>query len=462
MKFAGANSGAPYIRCWENQSLEGDSLYLTDIAAADRQKSLGSFPQNNQTGISMIPKEYWAKRTDSTADIIFEGVEKGLGKLVVTIHGKNGVLLGEGGEAWIQLLDVREMYQRARIVNEPEAIPHPWDNPNPPAQAWTWDPWNWPYSEDPDAKPITAVFVHGWRLKYMDFMNWSDSSYKRLWHQGFKGKFYSFRWATFSGDNNGLPYGLDEELEDNSGGNSIIIPPGGLTYNASEYRAWLCGPALASFVNQLPNPDQRKLFAHSMGNVISGAALRSGMEIESYAMCNSAVAAMAYDPTRIYPDYAGYKTPDTDHDPAIRNGYGLANKFNLANMPEIFNFSLPADEALKGWLTNNKLFKADHNKSYRYQENPVPISSYKLSYTSPNTVYRNITGLSEAMGYVTQSRSLPAGADLLTSGSVNNAAVDMTSWGFGKTHSAVWRWSNQKSHIFWEQLVERLRLKTQN
>jgi hypothetical protein len=463
VKFAGANSGVPYIRCWENQSLEGDSLYLTDIAAADRQKSLVSFPRNSQTGISMIPKEYWAKRTDSTADIIFEGVERGKGKLVVTIHDKNGLSLGEGGETWIQLLDVREMYQRARIVNEPEAIPHPWDNPNPPAQAWSWDPWDWPYSEDPDAKPITAVFVHGWRLRYMDFMNWSDTSYKRLWHQGFKGKFYSFRWASFSADNNGLPYGLDEELEDNSGGSSIIIPPGGLTYNASEYRAWLCGPALASFVNQLPNPGKRSLFAHSMGNVISGAALRSGMSVQRYAMCNSAVAAMAYDPTRIHPDYTGYKTPDTDHDPAIRNGYGLASKFSgLANMPQIFNFSLPADEALKGWLSNNKFFKADHNKYYWYQEYPEPMTTYRLFYNPFQNNFRNVTGLPEAMGYLTQSRSLPAGADLLTAGSVNNAAVDMTSWGFGKTHSAVWRWSNQKSHLFWENLVEKLDLKPQD
>ena len=291
----------------------------------------------------------------------------------------------------------------------------------------------------------------------MDFMNWSDTGYKRLWHQGFKGKFYSFRWATFSADNNGLPYGLDEELEEHSG--TVTIPPGGLTYNASEYRAWLCGPALASFVNQLPNPDHRKLFAHSMGNVISGAALRVGMEVESYAMCNAAVAAMAYDPTRIHQDYIGYETPDTDHDPAIRNGYGLANKFNLTNMPEVFNFCLPDDEALKGWLSNNKFFKAD--RYYSYNDNPL-INHYKLNYVISENTYRNVTGLSEAMGYVTQSRSLPAGADPGTAGSVNNTPVNMTTWGFGKTHSAVWRWSNQKSHVFWENLVEKLKLSPKN
>lgn len=131
-------------------------------------------------------------------------------------------------------------------------------------------------------------------------------------------------------------------------------------------------------------------------------------------------------------------------------------------MPQIFNFSLPADEALKGWLSNNKSFKADHNKYYSYQEYPQPVTTYRLFYNPFQNNFRNVTGLSEAMGYVTQSRSLPAGADLLTAGSVNNAAVDMTSWGFGKTHSAVWRWSNQKSHLFWENLVEKLELNPQD
>ena len=149
-----------------------------------------------------------------TAQLIFEGVSKGNGELVVVIHDKYGKEIAESSGTWIQLLDVREMYRRARIVNEPEQIDDPWANQNPPAQAWVWDDFDWPYSDDPHAESVTAVYVHGWRLKYWDFMNWSDTTYKRLWHQGFKGKFYSFRWATFSGDNNWLPYGFDERLED--------------------------------------------------------------------------------------------------------------------------------------------------------------------------------------------------------------------------------------------------------
>lgn len=433
VKFEGATSGGAYIRCWENQSLEGDSSYITDDAAADRQKLLIAFPRDSQTGVSIIPTGYWAKRTDSTAEIIFEGVEKGLGKLVVTIHDKNGLLLGEAGETWVQLFDVREMYQRARIVNEAEQIPDPWVNDNPPPQQWVWDPWNWPYSEDPDAESISAIFVHGWRMTYNEYLQWSQTTYKRLWHQGFKGKFYSFRWATHS--------------------------PSLFTYNGSEYRAWLCGPALASFVNQLPNPLNRNLFAHSMGNVTSGAALRSGMAIRRYAMCNAAMAAMAYDPdpSLVPPDLAGINTPDTDSDPATATTYGLKNKFNLQNLP-IINFALPRDSALDVWRTNNALFKPENLQNYYYDEFPLPMTSHKLFFNSPlvpNT-FRGITSVPEAMGYVTKSRTRAVGAIVETHGAINDYH-DMDAWS-GEEHSAEWKWNIQSTYLFWEKLAEKLEL----
>jgi hypothetical protein len=291
LKFKNSTTTGPVIRIWPNESEIGSRDYLTNGTAAVRQRSKTCIG-DTYTETIFIPKSYWLGRSNSEAHLIFEGVRKGMGELVLMIKPENASEV-ESTSIHLNLLDVREMYQRARVANEAEQIPSPATNPAPPAQTWIWDPWNWPYSEDLQATEKTAIFVHGWRLKYMDYMNWSDTSYKRLWHQGFKGKFYSFRWATFSGDNNGLPYGFDENVE------GTAFPPGGTTYNASEYRAWLCGPTLASFVNQLPNAGNRSLFAHSMGNVISGAALRSGMLIDRYAMCNAAMAAMAYDPDPI-------------------------------------------------------------------------------------------------------------------------------------------------------------------
>jgi hypothetical protein len=464
LMFRGSSGATPGIRIWKNQSNDGNLDYLKDHTAATAQIALGAFEKFPPLQVTLIPKDYWAGRNDSTAHLIFEGTSKGKGELVVTIHDKHGAKLGEGSGIWMDLLDVREMYQRARVANEAEQIPSPATNPTPPAQTWNWDPWNWPYSEDPQATEKTAVFVHGWRLKYMDYMNWSDTSYKRLWHQGFKGKFYSFRWATFSGDNNGLPYGFDENIE------GTAFPPGGTTYNASEYRAWLCGPTLAAFVNQLPNAGNRSLFAHSMGNVTAGAALRSGMSIQRYAMCNAAMAAMAYDPDPILRNVDNIfipgtlpelrDTPDTDPDPAIRTGYGLENKFNLPGNPTVFNFGLPDDTALGSWSANNLYFKP--NPQYLYTENSI-LQPFPLAYQATLvSSYRSVTAVPEAMGYVTKSRTRAAGADLRTNGKIAPGnKIDMKDW-FNDTHSAQWRWSNHSTELFWKELSIRLILKEEN
>lgn len=477
LKFRNFSTPRPIIRIWENTSWTGNLDYLNDDATAAAQIQCTTFGETLTSPV-IIPTFYWALHDSNVAHLIFEGTEKGTGELVVCICNKDGLEIGEAGSTWIKLMDVKEMYQRARIVNEAEQIPDPSSlNPNPPPQAWSWDPSGNPYVEDPEAASITAIFVHGWRMKYTDFQNYSDTSYKRLWHQGFKGKFYSFRWATFSGDNNGLPYGYDEILEHTK------FPPGGLTYDASEYRAWLCGPALAAFVNQLPNPSsQKKLFAHSMGNVIAGSALRSGMVIDSYALCNAAMAAMAYDPnpilkknfaapnndlSNIFLRLTPHTTPDTDPDPAIRDSFGLEDKFTVGSVRIKFNFGLPQDSALGSWTANNLYFKPDHEGSYYYQEVPQPPNiSYKLFQAPPNGINpREVTNLPEAMGYVTKFLTRAVGADLRTQGSIQGFQ-DMSGWGpsashsgFGDTHSAQWRWNNQSTCLFWKMLVDKLELK---
>jgi len=475
LKFRNPTPNGPAIRIWPNESEEGLRNYLTNGTAAGRQRQKVCHG-DTLNGTVFIPKSYWTGRNNTEANLIFEGVDKGEGELVLVIGHPGTSSEIESASVHLKLLDVREMYQRARIVNSAEQISHPWIDDSPPAQTWVWDPWNWPPSEDPDAEPVTAVFVHGWRLKYMDFMNWSDTSYKRLWHQGFKGKFYSFRWATYSGDNNGLPYGLDEQME------GTKFPPGGTTYNASEYRAWLCGPQLASFVNQLPNPGRRSLFAHSMGNVIAGAALRSGMSVQRYALCNAAVATMCYDPdpvlrnnpngtpwNNLFFGLTPHATPDTDSDADIRGSYGLENKFNEENeMPWIFNFGLPEDTALNSWVLNNLHFKPDGGPGghhYRYEHYPQPPNlTYKLFQAAVGQNPRKITSQPEAMGYVTKSLTRPAGLDLRVRGSIQDSH-NMSSWGpganhagFGEVHSAQWRWPYQATHLFWNRLFIELEL----
>jgi Alpha/beta hydrolase of unknown function (DUF900) len=442
LRFKDTGGDLPAIRVWPNESANGADDYLKKDAAAARQIALPCFG-NTATGTVYLPASYWQNHDwFSAAHVIFEGVSKGKGELVLVMHNTNNGNEYETASIHLHLLDVREMYERARVVNEADQISPPWIDHDPPAQTWSWDPWDWEYDEDPDAEETTAIFVHGWKMTYNEYLNWSSTSYKRLWHQGFKGKFYSFRWATFSGDL--------------------------FTYNGSEYRAWLCGPALASFVNGLPEAARyRRLFAHSMGNVTSGAALRAGMKIEQYSLCNAAMSASAYDTNpSLRKDQEGNdltligdgRTPDTDSNPLIRSAFGLQDKFNKASYPRMYNFGLPNDFALGVWTANNYEFKPeDGAMGYAYRPDESRLTHLN----------RDIISLPEAMGYVTKSLTRTAGADLRTNGGIVTDFHDMSSWasvganhgGFGSEHSAEWKWNYQSTNLFWDQLVETLELK---
>jgi hypothetical protein len=240
-----------------------------------------------------------------------------------------------------------------------------------------------------------------------------------------------------------------------------------LTYNPSEYRAWLCGPALASFVNGLPEPKRkRSLFAHSMGNVTTGAALRAGMEIEQYSLCNAAVSASAYDTNPILRKgmdgndlglIGSHQVPDTDPDTTYRATFGLQDKFNKASYPRMFNFGLPNDFALGTWSSNNYLYKPQEGLGYYYGTPPYP---------RPTFFNRTVTSLPEAMAYATKSLTRTAGSDLRT-GAIIKDFQDMSDWsnigtnhsGFDTKHSAAWIWNYQSTNLFWTRLVQTLNLK---
>ena len=77
-----------------------------------------------------------------------------------------------------------------------------------------------------------------------------------------------------------------------------------------------------------------------------------------------------------------------------------------------------------------------------------------------------VTGLPEAMGYVTKSLTRTAGAELRTKGIITDFQ-DMRDWskvgknhgGFNSEHNAEWKWNYQSTNLFWKRLVDTLELK---
>ncbi|MFM8986776.1 MAG: alpha/beta hydrolase, partial [Planctomycetia bacterium] len=104
--------------------------------------------------------------------------------------------------------------------------------------------------------PETVVLVHGWNMtdgtetpgsRTDSKKAFAETSFKRLYWQGFRGSFISFEWPTFSG--------VD-------------------SYSASEYQAYRSGRALMHFLEARQAAGPTHLLAHSMGTVVAAEALR--------------------------------------------------------------------------------------------------------------------------------------------------------------------------------------------
>ncbi len=136
----------------------------------------------------------------------------------------------------------------------------------------------------------TIIFVHGWNMtdgQNVTATDWkkafAETAYKRLYWQGFTGRFVAFNWPTF--DNHEGPrdgwFGIDENAN--------------LTYNPSEFQAYRSGQALRKLVTDLPG-DRKHLLAHSMGNVVAAEALRqsTGQLVDTYVAMEAAISSGAY------------------------------------------------------------------------------------------------------------------------------------------------------------------------
>src|SRR5437016_6396235 len=207
-------SGAPAINIYPSADGDGSSSYLTDDAAAEDQIT-GVFndavrdKNNKQTidanGTFIFKPDYWNDLSDDNPKkcLLFEGASEGKGELAIVFLDQNGNELAEVGSVWLDITEVRKLYERGKITLDAPNIPDPWNDDRPNPLQWAWDPWNWEPEVDPNSEAKTIVYVHGWRMNYDEYLSWADTTFKRLSQLGYKGRFYSFNWPTFNGDNNG-------------------------------------------------------------------------------------------------------------------------------------------------------------------------------------------------------------------------------------------------------------------
>ncbi|AHF94089.1 hypothetical protein OPIT5_04865 [Opitutaceae bacterium TAV5] len=303
-------------------SVTAHNFCLLDISAPDIAVA-ASGVVDTVTPAGASPADFIFKRRDLEKlesnnpwlYLLFEGVEEGIAELTPVIVQKpadgDWRLVAKGDSVWIELINIRKMYMRAHSTPLPDNFPLPFDlsqASNPPypfiydengalqvpeyylgyalGDSTSDDLSRYPFTPPSDEKPECVVFVHGIDMTVPAQQGYAQSFLKRLWWEGYQGRFVAFRWATTLQDDDMFKF---FSLE--TGANFQI-------FNGGEYRSWKGGASLCKYMThlkgELPTNSTVSLVAHSLGNACAAEALRQGMQVDNFVAMEAAVPLSCY------------------------------------------------------------------------------------------------------------------------------------------------------------------------
>jgi hypothetical protein len=429
------NPGYPTIDLFVAADPDGGIGYLTNSTIASEQVDSLSSPYIGRLGPGgSIPLNSY----DGSGNLIWLGnhfiwcgVSNGTAGLTLTIADGNGNTIAQT-TTYIQIVDIKNLYERWTVGDKPGQTPKSAakiaDNDLP-------DPTQLPfqYASPEDTNTPYILYVHGWNMEIWEKDRFAESAFKRLYWQGYQGRFGVFRWPTsygFTGDFSQLFN--NQQMKDN--------------FDNSECFAWLAGTGLLNKLNDLNTQYPRHVYmlAHSMGNVVAGEALRragNNQVVNTYVASQAAVTAHTYD-TNIanYSFTVTYGSSQYNFGPHTPNIYG--NWFagnNSGGAGHVINFYNANDYALSRlhWQLD-QLFKPDQVVvtpstvwTYRYSGNandPAPWNHfYKTNVLAGGTVsfdiVNSLTNRYEVMAYAAQTYTTALGA---TPGVHNVVDIDLT------------------------------------
>ena len=215
---------------------------------------------------------------------IWCGVSNGTGGLNLTIADGNGNALAQT-TAYIQIVDIKQMYERWTVGDNPSVAPT--STPIPVTDGLPAGVSAFQYTPPTDTNTPYILFVHGWNMEPWEKDRFAETAFKRLYWQGYQGRFGEFRWPTdcdFTGDLGQL---VNNQMRK-------------ITLTTANTYAWQSGTGLLNMLNDLNTkyPGHVYVLAHSMGNVVAGEALRlagNNQVVNTYVASQAAVSAHTYD-----------------------------------------------------------------------------------------------------------------------------------------------------------------------
>ena len=456
-------TGDPEIKLYLHHDVLGGTDYLTDDVASGMQINVSNYSNTLRdesdarflgTGNTFIFKRSFFTGLSSSAikPLLFEATGAGSGQLVPVIL-KDGVEIGTGSGVWFDLKNIKKMYQHFTVGDSTSADP-----------AIIASEINDVSKSDLDEMSLSddyILFVHGWRMKTWERRYLAETAFKRLYWQGYKGRFGFFSWPT--------------EWTSRPLGTAITDTQ---NYMRSDQKAMLSGQGLSVTMNSLmfQYNDALKVFAHSMGNVVVSEALKQGGEANTYVACQSASVARAYDSTgperltsqRINDALSGkvgfiadFLDAVDDHPDVFANYPPTSQVYydgilgNLAS-EQIINHHNRQDDALAWWLAGQA---KKPNGDYYYESREDRWYLDDAIWPVPDTALFFPADTYEIFARAAEPDSVPLGASVTIghstageiTGNVNlNALYDFQDG--DEDHSAQFRSTVQRRWDYWERL----------
>ena len=394
-------------------ALQIGQLYFEDLLVTDYNQALATIG-GDQT--YTLPVN--ADGVLGVTNILFEGAWLGKGQLLLTIWKDTNIIAQTS--AWVDLHDIRDLYETADIKNVQRKWPEMvLNNPTSGFEILT------PLSADSLHTNQVAVFVHGWRMPVSTWYEFSETMFKRLYWQGFQGGFASLFWPTRSTDTEPQPLDF-------------------VTYNRSEHIAFESANGTAAYLNDLRArfPDcQISVAAHSMGNIVMMETMKqlaavNEKPIDNYVLMQAAVPAQCYDVSVTNAAIFHLAEVLAGPTPNTYNNYAAGITNALRSGGKMVNFFNPLDFALSTWQLNeaflfprtNDVITMKPNTYLGYYTDGVNSllktndlntsveSGLGIFLNDPDAAWyydgptRTVTALHELMPFVSRPRTLAVGA----------------------------------------------------
>lgn len=448
LQFKNVTDGTPKVNLFQSVKDQfenaNDFDYLTnrDFAVAQMNKTKwADVTQEPQS----FPNDSF-KSSNEPSRFLLESAMVGKGNLTLMVY-KGANLIGERS-MMLELQPITYFYEKYVVTADENGNVSATDGGD--ANHSQGQPQYTP--EKPDRY---FLFIHGWNMPELTKDRWAETVFKRLWWQGYKGHVGCFQWPTFIG-----------------------------SYNHSERRAWNSAGALLQRLTALNTrcPGKVSVLAHSMGNVVTGEALRqsSSQLVNTYIAAQAAISAHCYDNT--VPNYwSGYSHPNiqgyypiSGETPSVE--YLAANNTKAGKLITYYNIE---DYALGWWETNNKWKPSGYlyleDDFYFYDEGDGNVDTYLP--TRNGDIYRDMFYQDlESNGGTNRDLSLPADqyeifSRILQSRSTALGRVDpnissirqfrenrnLQTWGYDRyhySHSREFLANIIDEKSFWDAIVE--------